>query len=111
MRSQEVRVRHATGRDVPEVLALLARYFAEGDVQHTETEATLLPQIQAAPLGFWVAEQGANVAGCVQCRALPSIDCAAECKRLYVRPESRGCGIAGRLLDPVETAANQAGFG
>ena len=38
-------------------------------------------------------------------RPLPTIEAATECKRLYVRPQFRGRGIAEALLDAMEEYA------
>ena len=52
----------------------------------------------------------ARSAGCVLLRPLPSIALATECKRLYVAPQFRGHGLAGRLMDAAEAHALQAGL-
>ena len=58
----------------------------------------------AAPGGtFLVARLGGSAVGCGGLRALwPT---TAEIKRLYVRDEHRGRGIARRLMDELEAAA------
>lgn len=35
---------------------------------------------------------------------------AAEIKRMFVRPENRGCGIAGKILTELETWAKELNF-
>ncbi len=103
-------VRRAEKRDVPALRELLRLYFAEGDVRFKDTERTVLSQVQAPSLGFYVAEISEELAGCVLCRALVSDADAAECKRLYVRPEFRGHGVATGLMDVIEAEARAAGF-
>lgn len=63
---------------------------------------------QQTPFGFVVAEQSGELIGCVHLRALPSIQSAAECKRLYVVPEHRGQGIASLLMNALESCASGA---
>ena len=57
---------------------------------------------------FWSRGNSANRVGCV---AL--VDCGSygEIKRLYVRPEWRGRGIAEALMDRLEADAGDLGLG
>jgi GNAT superfamily N-acetyltransferase len=78
-------------RDTPE--AFRASYFSEGG-------------------GLWLALVGEEIVGCIALRALPRMQPAtdaAEVKRLYVRPTSRGRGIADALLDRLEAYASEHG--
>ena len=59
--------------------------------------------------GIWLAWDGAEAAGCVALHALtPEI---AEVKRMYVRPASRGRGIARGLGQRVIAEARARGYG
>jgi GNAT superfamily N-acetyltransferase len=59
--------------------------------------------------GIWLAWDGAEAAGCVALHALtPEI---AEVKRMYVRPASRGRGIARGLGQRVIAEARALGYG
>jgi GNAT superfamily N-acetyltransferase len=59
--------------------------------------------------GIWLAWDGGEAAGCVALHALsPDI---AEVKRMYVRPASRGRGIARRLGERVIAEARTLGYG
>jgi putative acetyltransferase len=59
--------------------------------------------------GIWLAWDGAEAAGCVALHGLsPKI---AEVKRMYVRPASRGQGIARRLGERVIAEARLLGYG
>jgi GNAT superfamily N-acetyltransferase len=65
--------------------------------------------------GFWLARVGCQLAGCVALRKLPftneklSMPCA-EIKRMYVRENFRGRGIAQQLLEAAEKFARDAGY-
>lgn len=57
---------------------------------------------------FLLARNGIEPFGCVGIRPLePGI---AELKRMYVRPQARGLGVAARLLTAVEQHAQDLGF-
>ena len=57
-----------------------------------------------------VARDGAGEA--VGCGALRELgDGAAEIKRMYVRPNARGAGVARRLLAALEEQARRRGLG
>ena len=59
---------------------------------------------------FLVARDGAGEPlGCGALRGLG--DGAAEIKRMYVRPQARGTGVARRLLAALEEEARSRGFG
>lgn len=60
--------------------------------------------------GFWLAQHGAEIVGCIALRPLKTREQAGEIKRLYVRPEFRGSGIAAALLTALEAYAAQYGY-
>ncbi len=61
--------------------------------------------------GLFVARDGDRLVGCVGLRAVAaSAGEAAELKRLYVRPETRGQAVARRLLAAALTFAREAKF-
>lgn len=63
------------------------------------------------PGGLWLAEDAGEVVGCVALRPLAELGPrAAEVKRLYVRPDRRGAGIAAALMDALEAAARAGGY-
>jgi GNAT superfamily N-acetyltransferase len=63
------------------------------------------------PRAFWLAESEGRVAGCVALRPLSGLDGrSCEVKRLYVRPEHRGLGVAAALMDAVERYATEEGY-
>ena len=101
-------VRRAGSRDAAALSQLLQEYFSEGYVDQTETEESLSPQLQVSALGFYLTEVDGKLAGCVLCRPLTSRPESAECKRMFVRPEFRGRGLATLLMDTIEAEARKA---
>lgn len=96
-------VRRATRDDLPQLGALLDRYYGEWDVMQRDAPEHIAEYLnQPTPFGFVVVEENGVLVACVLLRALPAIASAAECKRLYVIPEHRGEGLASLLMDYVE---------
>jgi GNAT superfamily N-acetyltransferase len=50
----------------------------------------------------WVAYLNSQPVGCILYKPLPQRPSSGEMKRLYVRPEHRGHGVAAALLETVE---------
>ena len=68
-----------------------------------------LARVYGPPAGrLFLAFDAAVPVGCVGLRPLAAKG-EAEMKRLFVRPEYRGRGVAGRLVQAVITAARQNG--
>jgi ribosomal protein S18 acetylase RimI-like enzyme len=96
-------VRRASRDDLPQLGALLERYYAEWEVVQRDTPERVAEYLdEPAPFGFVVVEEKTVLIACVLLRALPALPLAAECKRLYVVPEHRGEGLASLLMDYVE---------
>ena len=60
--------------------------------------------------GVWLATIGNAVVGCAALRSLPKFAHSGEVKRLYVRPQHRGCGIAAALYQSLEKYARECGY-
>jgi ribosomal protein S18 acetylase RimI-like enzyme len=63
--------------------------------------------------GLWLARHStgqANVVGCIALRRLDAYAASGEVKRLYVRPEARGQGVAGLLLNDLHVYAQAEGY-
>jgi ribosomal protein S18 acetylase RimI-like enzyme len=114
-------IRRATASDLTTLHALLQLYYSEGDVHHTEDEASLHATLHQHPYGFFLAELSSTpgtaqsaaantIVGCVLYRPLAAIPHAAECKRLFVLPQFRGHNIAARLMDTLEDTARHSGL-
>jgi GNAT superfamily N-acetyltransferase len=80
------------------------------DFQGFDEEIGDLAGVYGPPAGrLFLAFDGAAPIGCVGLRPLAA-EGEAEMKRLFVRPEFRGRGVARRLVRAVIEAAKQIGF-
>ena len=96
-----LQIRPATSADVPNVRAMLREYvdWIGLDLAFQEIDAELdgLPGEYAPPRGaLFVAVEGAVYLGMIALRPIDRT--IAEMKRLYVRPEARGRGLARQLI-------------
>jgi ribosomal protein S18 acetylase RimI-like enzyme len=103
-------IRRATDRDLPAILALLQRYYAEQDIWLRDPQEKTAADLAHPQLGFFLAKFDDTPAGCVLLRPLPAIPFATECKRLYIAQEFRGHGLAGQLMDAAEAHARRTGL-
>jgi GNAT superfamily N-acetyltransferase len=91
------------------VRAHLQAHSTVHDAESAERIVAALPAPYLAPDGaLWVAWDGDEAVGCVAIHALePGV---AELKRMFVRPEARGRGVARRLTEHAIAAATGAGY-
>ena len=80
--------------------ALAANYSYE-QCHGLDIDAIFQPHIR-----FFVARRGENAVGC---GGIAFFDGFAEIKRMYVRPEARGSGVAQALVSHLENEAAHAG--
>ena len=79
------------------------------DIQHYEDEVRDLEAKYAPPYGrLYLLLVDGKAAGCIALRRLDEWRC--ELKRLYVRPQYRGCGYSRLLLDRIVSDARAIGY-
>ncbi|WP_353062511.1 GNAT family N-acetyltransferase [Tunturibacter psychrotolerans] len=100
-----MKIIRATPSQRIEAELLLNEYYEAVDVMKRDTPAAIAGYLSDESSGLWIAFVNELPAGCVVLRPLPTIEAATECKRLYVRPQFRGRGIAEALLDAMEEYA------
>jgi len=88
---------------------LLHEYYDAIKVQKRDAPGEIEVYLSDTASGFWIAYVEGVPAGCVVLRPLWATEPAWECKRLYVRPEFRGRGIAEGLLAAMEEYATAIG--
>jgi GNAT superfamily N-acetyltransferase len=108
-RAPEVRVVRLVEVD-EDALRLIEEYYEAVHVVQRDSAEAIGKFVEDKSSGLWLAYLDDEVVGCVVLRRLEAIPLAAECKRLYVRPEARGHGIADALLDAQEAYAREQGL-
>ena len=104
-----MKIIRATLEHLEDTHALLNEYFEAINVVVRDTPDGVKAFLSAQDSALWLAYVDDAPAGCVALRPLPQIRGAVECKRLYVRPQHRGLGIAEALLDAMEAHAAAEG--
>jgi ribosomal protein S18 acetylase RimI-like enzyme len=91
------------------VRAHILAHSAMHDAEAIERVVAALPEPYVAPRGvLWVSWEGGEALGCIALHELAPG--TAELKRMYVRPESRGRGVARRLTEHAIAAATGRGY-
>lgn len=108
-----LQIRPAVAADIPQVRELLQEYveWIGLDLAFQEIDAELneLPGDYAPPRGaLFVATEGNRHLAMIALR--PFAGTIGEMKRLYVRPEARGRGLARRLIDTLCGEARRLGY-
>ncbi len=93
-----------------EAYAIVREYYEAVGVVVRDDADEFARDYFGAGSGIWLACEGSEVVGCIALRPLPQFERSGEVKRLYVKPESRGKGIAERLLAALEEYARDAGY-
>jgi GNAT superfamily N-acetyltransferase len=99
--------------DIKQVRELIEEYAAWLGVdlcfQGYAAELASLPGGYAPPYGrLFIAREGERIAGCIALRKIDSNTC--EMKRLYVRDDFRGRGLAKRMVAELIEAAREIGY-
>jgi putative acetyltransferase len=91
------------------VRAHVSAHSSAHDAGAAERLVAALPEPYVAPRGaLWVAWDGDEALGCLALQELAAD--TAELKRMYVRPESRGRGVARRLTEHAIEVATARGY-
>jgi len=111
-------IRLTPARSVPELTATAALFRAYAKSlnidlapQGFQKELAALPGPYAPPGGeLLLAKTGDHVLGCIALKPLEAPR-TAEIKRLYVRDQARGRGLARRLVEGILEIATERGYG
>ena len=106
-------IRPAQASDIPGIRTMLIEYVAwiglDLAFQEIDAELAGLPGEYAPPRGaLLVASDGDHLLGMIGLRPLDAATC--EMKRLFVRPEARGRGLAKRLIAELLREAKAMGY-
>jgi len=103
-------VKKASVESMEEAYSIVREYYEAVGVVVRDDSKSFARDYFGDGSGVWLAYEDASVVGCIALRPLPQLDRAGEIKRMYVKPEARGQGIAERLLKALEEYAADAGY-
>ncbi len=101
------------GRSLAAAQALIRQHFEAHSEAHDPSQIAAIIDKLPSPYvppegGLWVAWEAGDATGCVALQSLSSD--VGEVKRMYVRPEHRGKGIARALAHLVIHEARARGY-
>lgn len=105
-----IRIERASLERMDEAYAVVREYYEAVGVVVREDAESFAREYFGDGSGVWLAYKDATVVGCIALRPLPRFKRAGEIKRMYVKPESRGQGIAEQMLAALEEYAAEAGY-
>ncbi|HXE12943.1 MAG TPA: GNAT family N-acetyltransferase [Bryobacteraceae bacterium] len=108
-RDENTTVVRATAQNAADALVLIEEYYEAANVMARDSRATLMEILSDPNCAVWVAYNGHQSVGCILYKPLPQRPLSGEMKRLYVRPEYRGKGVAPLLLKTVEEFSRSRG--
>jgi len=104
------RVHRATLEEIWPAFGLVTEYYEAAGVLVREDPTEFEEQYFVDGAGVWLAMLRREAVGCVALRKLCSPPNCGEIKRMYVRPNHRGSGIADSLLGALEEYAVKYGY-
>jgi ribosomal protein S18 acetylase RimI-like enzyme len=96
--------------EIDAAYAIVEEYYEAMSVVARDTRDEFARLYFGDGAGVWLARLEEKVIGCIALRAMPQFTDSGEVKRLYVKPEYRGRGIAVALHDALETYARNFGY-
>ena len=105
-----IRIEQASLDRLEGAYRIVREYYEAVDVVVRDDKETFAREYFGEGSGLWLASDGAITVGCIALRPLTQFPQAGEVKRLYVRPEGRGRGIAAQLLAALEEYAQGFGY-
>lgn len=106
----ELSIRRAHPSELPFAYSIAQEYYVKLGVVVREDESEFLKYYFAPDAGFWLAEWNHEIVGCIALRNWDATNHVGEVKRMYVKPEYRGLGIAQSLLEALESFARDCGY-
>lgn len=103
-------VDRAERRDREQAWAIVAEYYEAVGVIVRDNPDEFEREYFCEGAGVWLARAEGEVVGCVALRPLAAHPASGEVKRLFVKPEWRGRGIAGLLLENLHDYAGACGY-
>jgi len=107
--SAKMGIHRATLREVDAAFAIVSEYYEAVGVLVRDDRTKFEHEYFVDGAGVWLATEDDEIVGCIALRRLASPANSGEIKRLYVRVEYRGRGIAEALLKALESYAAEQG--
>jgi ribosomal protein S18 acetylase RimI-like enzyme len=106
----KVIIRKAAIEEVAIAFGIVEEYYEAMSVVARDTQEVFAQLYFADGAGVWLARLEERVIGCIALRAMPQFTASGEVKRLYVKPEYRGRGIAVALHGALQSYATNFGY-
>jgi ribosomal protein S18 acetylase RimI-like enzyme len=103
-------IRKAAIEEVAIAFGIVEEYYEAMSVIARDTRDEFARLYFQNGAGIWLAWLEEKVIGCIALRAMPQFTNGGEVKRLYVKPEYRGRGIAAALHDALQSYATNSGY-
>jgi GNAT superfamily N-acetyltransferase len=107
---RDFEIRRAMRSESNTAYAIVEEYYEVMNVVARDTREAFAQLYFADGAGVWLARLEETIIGCIALRAMPQFTESGEVKRLYVKPEYRGRGIAVALHDALETYVRNFGY-
>lgn len=105
-----IRIERASVERMEEAYSIVREYYEAVGVVVREDAESFEQEYFGDGSGIWLAYEDASVVACIALRPLQGFERAGEIKRMYVKPDCRGRGVAKRLLKALEEYAAEAGY-
>ncbi len=96
--------------EIDAAYAIVEEYYESMNVVARDTRDEFAQLYFKNGAGIWLAWLEEKAIGCIGLRAMPQFTDSGEVKRLYVRPEYRGRGMAATLYDALQSYATNSGY-
>ncbi|HEX3435205.1 MAG TPA: GNAT family N-acetyltransferase [Pseudacidobacterium sp.] len=108
--SAQVKIHRAGLDHLEPAYSIVCEYYEAVGVLVREDHTAFEREYFGSGAGVWLATEHDEVIGCIALRHLPHLKKSGEIKRLYVRREHRGQGVAEALLHELEAYAADFGY-
>jgi ribosomal protein S18 acetylase RimI-like enzyme len=108
--THDFEIRRTTPSEIDTACAIVEQYYEAMNVVARDTRDEFTRLYFQNGAGIWLAWLEEKAIGCIALRAMPQFTDGGEVKRLYVKPEYRGRGIAAALHDALRSYATNSGY-
>ncbi|MGB7282051.1 MAG: GNAT family N-acetyltransferase [Candidatus Acidiferrum sp.] len=106
----QIHVQRVPAKNCDEAWKIIEEYYKAVGVVARDAKEDFARTYFSDGAGVWLATLENGIVGCVALRQLTAIARSGEVKRLYVRQQFRGRGIAGALYSALELYARALGY-